>query len=773
MAIHFAFGCTFRLVKCVSRPTSPGTNPATVKGAGRGHRLGGRAGIRRAHMTGRIAGWWAAALAVVGLLIGRMNVARAEDAERTIAEKIRESHPTLDYGKIVDLGGLASTRTEAELAADKFHLDNAHEIVMKKWKAIQTARDTYQKVTQSVASTTGYYTLVLLSYESERKDRLQRIAQRETDDFRKENPSLASAKDIDAAWGRWNLSPMARAYIEERYAVQKWFRQSMEEEVKRARTGQSPLMTTLDEMTVEAQDEIAYVSQALRKVQRAIEKRKAGVAPDSTPEREGEEKEADEKEKEKFREQLHIAPVRTEYEGKTGEPIETLFQVWSGRGPYAVYSRAKGSTQGMVQYQTVRTAGYFSVLFTFLKAGTYSALVEVSDQSGGEKSATVSITVNGEPVGRKKEESKEDKPPAGMDDSPSSPAGSPPVPVTGTFHALLFAGADPVPRNDALPNGMVVTPVPLEITLDATGKLRGSAVYALPASQAGKPKRDGGKNLYWKSAFRLEGQVDWTTGRTHVDLLDGVAESGVEADTPGFGLWQETFRAEYAGTLDGWSIPSPAGDRWMGAAGVPAGGNPLEYTGRPEFATKPDGKRAFQGRGFFGDNRGGGIPGVLVWAKTPKKFVHRSGYAGKQPDVEDTTTYMKLDWTLAARLGFTGWYLKLVDAPTAVETEPAKKDEPPSKAELWAFGIWPTRPVQARIGEKVTARAMGVFSDDAFEAKDLSAKATWTANRPGIAVNERGEITASAPGVYQVTATFIGPDDQPMTSTMTVAVAKE
>lgn len=725
-------------------------------------------------MTGRMASLWLAAAAAIGLVVGGGAVSNAEDQERTIAERIRESHPALDQLKIVDLGRFAGTRTAEQLAEDKFHLDNARDIVMKKWKAIQTARDTYRKLTQSVASTTGYYTLVLLSYESERKDRLQRIASRETEDFRKAYPGLTSAKDIDAAWNSWNATPKALAYGQERYAVQTWFRQVLADEVQRAHTGQSALMTTLDQMTVESQDEIAFLRQALGQVERAIEKRQKGVPPDATPEAEDEQRAADEKAKDEFREQLHVAPVRTEYEGRTGEPVETLFQVWSGRGPYAVYSRAKGSTQALLHYQNVRTAGYFSVLFTFAKAGTYTAVVEVSDQNGGERKATVSITVTGDPVGRAKEGSKEGgKPPAGMGDSPSPHAGTPPQPIAGTFHALLLAGADPVPRNDAVPDGMVVTPVPIEITIDAAGKIRGRTDYALPASQMGKPKRDGGKNLYWKSAFRLEGQVDWTTGRTHLDLLDGVAESGGEADTPGRGLWQESYRAEYTGTLDGWSIPSPAGDRWMGAAGAPAGGKPLEYTGRPEFVTRPDGKRAFQGGGFFGDNRGAAVPGVqTVWAKTPSRFVHRSGYAGKKPDVEDETKYMTLDWTLAARLGFTGWYLKIVDAPPPVDPEPTG-DEPPSKTELWAFGIWPTRPVQARIGETVTARAMGVFSDDAFEAKDLSAKATWTANRPGIVVNERGEITASVPGVYHITATFIAPDGQPMTSTLTVAVAKD
>jgi hypothetical protein len=718
-------------------------------------------------MAGRTATRWVAVLTVT-LLAGA--TAHAEDQERTIAEKIRESHPSLDQGKIVDLGRLASTRTAEQLAEDKFHLDNSHDIVMKKWKAIQTARDTYRKLTQSVASTTGYYTLVLLSYESERKDRLQRIAARETEDFRKAYPGLTSAKEIDAAWVGWNASSKAKAYREERYGVQTWFKQMLKDEMQRAHTGQSALMTTLDQMTTESQDEIAFLAQAQRQVQKAIDKRKAGIGPDATPESESEEKAAEERAKDELRARLHVAPVRTEYEGKTGEAVETLFQAWSGLAPYDVYSRSKGSTQTLLQHQSVPTPGYFSVLFTYAKPGTYSAVVEVSDQEGGEKTATVTITVTGDPV--RKDDPKE-RPPAGMDDPTSPPPGTPPVPLVGTFHALLFAGADPVPRNDALPDGMVVTPVPIEITIDKAGKIVGKTDYALPTSQTGKPKKDGGKNLYWKSAFRLEGTVDWTTGKTHLDLLDGVAESGVEADTPGYGLWQESFHAEYAGTLDGWSIPSPAADRWMGAAGMAAGGKPLEYTGRPEFVTKPDRTRAFQGGGFFGDNRGAPVPGVqTVWAKTPSKFVHRSGYAGKPTDVEDSTKYMTLDWTLAARLGFTGWYLKIVDAPPPTDPDP-KKEEPAPKGDLWAFGIWPTLPVQARIGEKVTAHAMGVFSDDAFEAKDLSAKATWSANRPGVTVNERGEITASAPGVYHITATFIGPDGQPMTSTMTVAVAKD
>jgi hypothetical protein len=707
-----------------------------------------------------------AALVALGAGTPRGSV-RAEEEETTLRETIRKAHPALDQGAITQRGWDARKHDAQQLAEDQFWLQQAYDVLMKKWRAVQEARTAHRKVTQAVAYATGYYTISLLSLESERKDRIQRLVDRENQEFKASLGSKErSEADIAVERADWDRSERAQAYDAERHAVEAWFKGELDAEIQRARTGQSPLMDVLDEMTTEAQDEMAVLSQARKTVEREIEKRAKGIQ-EERPEVPFEVPEAQ-------RHALHFTPVRTEYEGVAGAPIETIFQVWRGRRPYLLYSRAKGSTELRLRYHRVKEAGQVSVLFSFEKPGTYTAIVNATDLDGSDVKASVTIVVKPDP---KRGETPDGEKGSGGGPTgppnPPAPEGTPPVPVVGTFHALLFGGDAGLPRPDEMPAGVKVTPVPLQVTIDAAGRVKGRADYTHPANAFGKPTKDGARNLVWKVAFELEGQIDWTTGRTHLEVKAGRAETGLEVDTPGFGLYRQSSKAEYTATLDGWSIPSPAADRWLALRSADtAAGASLEGTGRPDVTVRPDGKRLFAAGGFFGDVRGAGVPGVATpWARRVTKAVVRTGYVGKDESDEEQTRMAQMATDMAARMGVTGWYLKLLGAPPAVEPQPAKEEPTPAGA-LWAFGLWPTRPVQARVGERVQARAMAVFEGDPFEAVDLTSKATWTAS-PGATVNEKGEVTAAAPGVYRVTASFTGPDGTPMTSTLMVAVAKE
>src|SRR5439155_281077 len=100
-------------------------------------------------------------------------------------------------------------------------------------------RWTHMKITSNTLGQSAYTTLDLLSYESERKDRLEGIEEREHADLLRHFPIDPKTGRIpNGAMAQWLVSPEHAKYEAERDAVAKWFRAALADQVKRAQTGQ-------------------------------------------------------------------------------------------------------------------------------------------------------------------------------------------------------------------------------------------------------------------------------------------------------------------------------------------------------------------------------------------------------------------------------------------------------------------------------------------------------------------------------------------------------
>jgi PKD repeat protein len=713
----------------------------------------------------------------------------AADAEHEqIAAAIREKHPPIAWKRFEDASTGADDLDVAGIEHDLGVVDRNIKQAKAKWKAVQLRRRTTAMAESTVVYKWAHDALSWAGTVKEKEDRLADIRRREDEEYTKRfgvpYHSIFVKKGKELEWeGQWYASGRGHAYREEEKQVNAWFQQEIKERVKEQSKGINPVSKLLDELQAEAIQEIAGLRRARKNYDDAL-RRKRGEKVESDAAK------AADDEAERHRSEIRLAPVRTEYETTTGEPIETIYQVWKGAPPYTLRASAQGAVERPL-VQELAQGGEFLVPFTFRRPGTYTAKVTVFDAQAYEKSATVTITVTGEPLADEEPEGEKKPDPPGGGSRGSAGAAGAITPFHGTFEALLWGGNAGLNRWD-LVDHLGKTSAPLTLTVAPDGTLSARVRYVLPESEM-RPqpaKMDVGPSTsFWKTSFDLAGKVDWATGKVSISITNGHDERGYERDrykmndkgqnTGIFGHWRDWTKVDYTTELEGWTIPGPQATAWLSR--LPKDAKVLEalkstdledMLGVPALVVGADGSVAFRDRGFFGmqDLTGGTPPpdGTTPRRHRVRLHLQHQGYDGMNEKEENETAkeQARADKEAAGRLG--GWYLKVLGVAPAEDTSAPPPAKEPKDDDVLAFGLWPVKPITLTAGSNLSARAMGVFGKDVNEAVDLSDRATWTAS-PGLVLLQGGSFSAPTPGTYTLTATMQTPNG-PMSSTIQVIV---
>jgi hypothetical protein len=716
--------------------------------------------------------------------------AEADAEHELLAQAIRDKHPPIDWKRIEEgARANASEMTEAELDHDIEVVGRMLKRARDKWRAVQLRRRTNALVESTVVYKWAHDALSWAGTVKEKEDRLADIRKREDEEFWKRfgRPyySIFRKDKTDLEYeDKWYMSGRGKAYRDEEKAVHAWFQGEIKARVKE-QSGTTPVSVLLDAMQEEAIQEIAGLNRALKLYADARKRKRGEAVEDEAAKR------ADE-EAERHRSELRLAPVRTEYETTTGEPVETFFQVWKGAAPYTARATAQGAVERPLVLDLAQ-GGEFVVPFTFRKPGTFQATVTVWDSQAYEKSAVVTVTVTGDPIPDEKPPAKD---PGTTGSKPGDPAagggGVATAPVQGTFQALLWGGTAGLNRWDWI-NEFRAAPAPLTLTIAPDGTLSAKVRYVLPpeemkpyvASEGATPM----ENRFWKTSFDLSGRVDWASGKVSISIANGHDERGYEGDAPKLddkgkkvgtsGHWRDWTKVDYSSELEGWTVPGPQAAEWLSRFPKSPeilqqlASASLEDLGLPHVVIGTGDALSFRDRGFFGMSDLTSAPPPDGTTPRRRKFglyLQHTGYDGMNEKEEDVTKkeQARADAEAKGRQG--GWYLKLLGVAPADAGTTATPAAEPKDDDVLAFGLWPVKPITLPAGANMSARAMGVFGKDVNAAVDLSEKATWTAS-PGLVLLKGGSFSAPTPGTYTLTATLATPGG-PMTSTIQVVVTK-
>jgi len=702
----------------------------------------------------------------------------------------------IDFRKVIpkvvtDPAGLKARQdsipqaTDEELKDDEARGEQLHRQIMAKLRKVQRNAQLVTVLGGEPMFRLPHFTLTMASIGQEKAEKMQDLNQRELDAMYKTFPGYSPEHPVD--YSRWANHPNAKPFNDERERIKAWFKQAVEEETRKYRSGESEAGLTLEKLRQETVDEMAMISAFQRAVRNEWHKRRHEPI-----ERDWDDVQFDEEMRQKResmekaktaaqhrRLKVQVTPVRTEYEVRPNEAAVVLFQVFKGRPQYLLDLRAPGAGQGRL-WLNQSAPGEFQFPLMYAKAGTYQATLSVMDADWDSANASVTITVKGEPIPIPKEEQE----PASTIKKPAAsptPAGTPlpppvgnaPVQIVGTFNAIFFKANAELLRWDmfGVPTG-VTTPVPLKITLDPAGKITGSANYELPASEMRTTNNAGKFGIYWRARFQVDGQVDWKSGTTHIDIKNGHDETGYETNVDGQGHWTNLIIKNYTAQLDGWTLPGPQADAWL--TKLPSAPGMTEYLktkdlekgGFPGVVTGANGKLAFRDRGFFGAPDLPLKPGGPAHSRRQlTNSLYRYGPDGdmKVFPILERVKADQVEEDKRTREGSGSWYLKILGPATA---GPDSGTGDP-KTGIQAFGLWPTHPVRLKVGGTGKAQAMAVYRDDPYNAVDLSAKVPWTSD--GLQMLGNGTFRATKPGTYSISArTSDGP--QAMSSTLQVIV---
>ena len=696
---------------------------------------------------------------------------RADGPEEVRAKRLREQLPEIDMAKLADLVENAVKGTDEDLAAARTTLLAARETVLKKWRTVSRLNVANALAGQSQHFRAAENVMAVWAKEQERRARLDAIDRRQTEEwatkFGKNPDPKAHVPEMDA---------LNKKYEDERTGVQAWFRTEMEAAKKSATGGNDgdAADKVFDAMREDTRFEMTRIWRSIKNIDKEIARRKGVV--------EGEQKKDDD---ERARFDLRVIPYHTEYDAKTGETVQTMFQVFKGARPYTVLSVAPGTVEGP-QEAEVPEPGDVVVPFTFKNPGEFTATIHVRDAQGEDKAVSVTIRITGAPW---KPEPLEGDDKKGGPTSKTPSGGSPgtsPVKIEGVFAATIWHCNAELPRVDQADdkNWLQVTGVPASLTIDGSGRITSTVRYELSQADMHPESRDVPLlNRFWKVSFDLEGTVDWMTGKTTLEVKNGRDECGYEKDEPKtdnsgkkigiFGHWRDRTQVDYSASLEGWTLPGPDADAWGARlAKVPDLAKnlkqfDLETIGLPGVDAGADGKVVFRNRGFFGSSDlGVAAPGGAAHRRfRVAKQVWHTGYDAMNAKDTDQTASRQGQYAREEKSGVGGWYVKIGGAP-AVEPDPPPE---PKKGDLLGFGMWPTRPISIGVGGVAKAKAVGVFGDDVYAPVDLTSNATWTASA-GLTQVGPGEFRAAAPGTYTITVTHRGTSGGPMSSTITVIV---
>ncbi len=708
-------------------------------------------------------------LAVGVCLFGSGRVLAGPDEEYAL--KVKESLDVFDRDKIEALVKDPAKLTDDELASRRWTLVSAQKIAHKNWRRVQAAAEVLNVAGRLVELRWAHHALAMWTIEAERKERIEAIHARENVITTQRYGEAFYSFLVPKKSRPWRSDPEYPKFREEEAQVQRWFVGALQQQKAEAEGGDaSTAAKLLDEMRTNAQGDVSLINGAVWTIDREIARRK-GIDLKTPQEQEAEAAAlVKERAEEHQRYAVRLVPYRTEYEATTGEVVAAMFQVFKGAPSYVVSAHHAETLEGP-RFLTIAQSGDFVVPFTFKKAGEHSVSIRVYDAQGDVSSATISVRVTGDPLPPEK---KRDPPPGPKSDDPAGPSVPvvptvKPEPISGTFSALIWHAnaklADPTAA------ALRITPVPITLTIEPSGEIRGSARYAMPESEM-RPLPDPAMfGRHWRSSFDLAGTVDWVTGKVHIDVTHGLDEKGYERTDPKLGHWRHFDRVEYAVTLDGWTIPGPDAAAWLsrlaklpGIAGQLKGIDLETVTGLPNPTIGTDGSLSFSTRGFLGSTDLGPTPGAGSFRRIKYvRYVEHMGYDGKNAKDTDKTAERQ---QREDKAGGGAWQLRILGAAT-----PTPRDEGPAdpKSEVMAFGLWPVKPVTTKVGGVIQARAMAVYRENVFDAVDRSKKVTWTSN--GLELLGDGSFRASKPGTYTVTAKT-GDGPQAMSSTLTVIVEK-
>lgn len=752
------------------------------------------------------------AVLVLGTVGGESTAVRADDPKKDplpLAIDVRKSLKKVFHESDVKQAEKeAPTATDGELAEDLAWAEKCHGLVLQKFRKLQRKQVIVGGAAGNPFLRTAHFTLTAASLELERKERLEAIERREAEAIDRRFPDRSPEKPISPdAWHRWKDSPEAKQIEEDRKRVGGWFRQTFDEELRRARAGESEAGQTLAEVEKETFDEMRQISGLRRKLVNEQRRRRGEPPIPEAPEPEievpeggfgpkGADRYRPQEASEKARFELRLAALRSEYEARPDEAVVAIFQVWKGAAPYVGAVVAPGSVPATAAVEAAE-AGQVNVMLSYPKKGDYTATLTVTDAHGASKTASAHVVVKGEPMPPEKD----DEPNSGGGGAGTGSANAP-VPVVGTFDARLVGGNGSLPRFD-----QGNTPqVPLSLTIAPDGSMSASVRYTLPESEMKippplNPGDSPMQKVHWKTSFDLEGKVDWATGHTVITIKNGHDERGYEKDVTGRDgqgkevklHWREWDKLDYHGQLEGWTVPGPQAAKWLGVllenkmAVSMLGAMGSEKLGLPPLTVTKDGKASYAFRGFFGAGLlgGAGAPdGVVPRRMTCVKHVWHQGYDKENETDTDKTADDQKVYAANAKAARGMWTLRLVglapvesapgasSAPAAPATPALPPSLPsPKKEALLAFGMWPVKGITAQPGKPFRPHAMGVYGQDVFKAVDLTEKAAWTVGR-GLVPGPDGTYTASAPGTYELKATVQTPDG-PMSSTIRVVIPEK
>jgi molybdopterin synthase catalytic subunit len=691
----------------------------------------------------------------------------------------RKEIPPVVSRKILDDATAALPKAgEDELKADEAEGERLHRAVMAKFRKVERNSQLVTVLGGEPMFRLPYFTLTMASLGLERHEKMADLQRRERAAMDKAFPG--STAEHPVGYSSWAQHPDYKPFEQERERIKAWFKQSVEEERRKYKEGDSEAAQTLEKLRQETVDEMGLISAFQRAVRNERHKRKGEPIEKDWDDIQFEEDMRKTKEKmekaqtetQHRRLSVRVVAVRTEYEVRPNEAAFVIFQVFRGRPTYLLDLKAPGAGQGRL-WLNQSTAGEFQFPLMYAKAGTYQATLTVMDADWESASATVTITVKGDPVPVPKDEEQPAKKIAVKTTptpTPLPPAPGPaPVPIVGTFSAMFWRANATIFRWDQFgqPGGPTLMPVPLQITLDPSGAIRGSVNYELPASEM-VARKDAKFGIYWRSRFDVEGKVDWKTGATHIDIKNGHDESGYEENVPNQGHWTNLTIKNYTTTLDGWTIPGPDADGWLkklpSVPGIMSKLGDLEKGGHPAVVTGANGQLAFRDRGFLGAPDLPVKPGGIVHRRIQyTSCLYRYGPDNDMTNspVMDRVKEEQAQAEKNAQQAWESWYLKIL-GPATPEADAGAK-----KGDIQAFGLWPTKPVRLKVGGTAKASAMAVYRQNVYDAVDLSAKVTWTSN--GLEMLGNGTFRATKPGTYTITARTNG-GPEAMSSTLQVIV---
>lgn len=590
---------------------------------------------------------------------------------------------------------------------------------------------------------------------------------------------LAHKPEQEKIAAQWMSSKAHRNFVEQEAELVKEYEARVQAVLKDHRNKTDPTEREIDRLEKETLAHYQEIFKAEKLIRDAID-RKRNAPPPPPPELIAGESGS-----------LKVTCGQSNYEAAVGETINVVVTIAGGKPSYQLSVR-KLDGETLID-TSLSEEGQKTVPVSFDRPGTHTAYVAVRDESPTAELAqlTVSFRITGDepappepqPTATKPQPSATKPQPSGT--TPQTPPAPPQVaeqPYTpwrlapGTYQALLWPGLNLAGISRKSTDNRYF-PIPLDVTIDAGGKVGGNAAWQMPPSEMAQPNSEPNSQYTNEISFSLSGSVDWNTGAAELKLLNGrqIRRSTVprKVDPPGVDRTVHELEFEY--DFSGWQVGHPALNealhRTLQKSPLPDAKGDMDRYGIPKFEYV-DGKLKMYGVGWAG------MPELTMTGTqtkiTPgpggvaKYRVKRSVYEYIWPDHRDSGDATETQRMLSAHQS---WYLKILGQ--AMPPEPPHSSTPPpgpaDKGELTAFGIWPIDSVTARAGESFQVEAVGVYLADPFEAVKLSDRVTWELP-PGLTRNADGTFRAAAPGKYTVKAVFRRSDGDVMSDIVQVII---